>query len=81
MNREELFHEGEIWVAKDIFSAYMEDDFGLLPLPKGPDAENASVSSMTSPISLSWTVTRISKTLRNFWLPLLLKMRRICLSC
>ena len=39
MNREELFHEGEIWVAKDIFSAYMEDDFGLLPLPKGPDAE------------------------------------------
>ena len=39
MNREVMFHQGEAWVAKEIFSAYMEDDFGLLPLPKGPDAE------------------------------------------
>lgn len=39
MNRETMFHQGEVWVARDIFSAYMEDDFGLLPLPKGPDAD------------------------------------------
>ena len=46
MSRKTLFHMSDFWVVSQVFSSGMPDDYGVLPLPKGPDADkNVGVAS------------------------------------
>ena len=38
MSRKTLFHLSDFWVVSEVFSSGMPDDYGVLPLPMGPDA-------------------------------------------
>lgn len=38
MARKTLFHLSDFWVVSEVFSSGMPDDYGVLPLPMGPDA-------------------------------------------
>ena len=38
MSRKTLFHLSDFWIVAEVFSSGMPDDYGILPLPMGPDA-------------------------------------------
>ena len=40
MDRKTLFHLSDYWVVSEVFAMGMPDDYGILPYPKGPDAED-----------------------------------------
>lgn len=39
MSRKAFFHLSDFWVVSEVFSSGMPDDYGILPLPKGPAAD------------------------------------------
>lgn len=40
MSRKTLFFNTDYWTVPQIFASGMPDDYGVLPFPKGPDAED-----------------------------------------
>lgn len=40
MDRKVFFHLSDFWVVSEVFSSGMPDDYGVLPLPMGPDAQD-----------------------------------------
>lgn len=40
MDEKVMFHLSNYWVVSEVFSMGMPSDYGILPIPKGPDAED-----------------------------------------
>ena len=40
MSRKTLFHLSDFWVVAEVFSSGMPDDYGVVPIPKGPAADD-----------------------------------------